>query len=190
MALGFALPFAAGGYWHTMRDSSLRLEWWKNWEMTIGLFGGLGFGTAFWLFNRPAGDPAAPPGRLARRFFRSGLHLSVPSFVVLSGAYEGWCRLQEIEPARAGHLALFVLSVCLPFAIRLWRGDVGPDAQAGCGASLRTAAALLGMIVAAGFLVSVPAEWHLANVVLITLYALYVGAGMLLTSRLWRRERP
>jgi hypothetical protein len=46
------------------------------------------------------------------------------------------------------------------------------------------------MIVGAGYLVSIPTQWQLPNVVLITLYTAYVGASMLLTSALWRRRAP
>jgi hypothetical protein len=43
------------------------------------------------------------------------------------------------------------------------------------------------MIVGAGYLVSVPAQWQLANVVLVTLYTFFVGASVLLTAALSRR---
>lgn len=52
VALGFALPFAVGGYWHTLRELPLKLDWWKNWEMSIGLGGGLTFGGVFWAVHR------------------------------------------------------------------------------------------------------------------------------------------
>lgn len=48
-----AAPFTVGGYWHTFEGPALELPWWKNWEMSIGLGGGLAFGLAFYLFNRP-----------------------------------------------------------------------------------------------------------------------------------------
>jgi hypothetical protein len=46
------------------------------------------------------------------------------------------------------------------------------------------------MIVAAGYSVSIPAEWRPANVVLVTLYTIYVGTSLLLILRLWRRQMP
>lgn len=66
MAFGFAIPFAAGGYWHTLRGADPAIDWWKNWEMTIGLGGGLAFGLAFYLFNRPSEPPRRPALRLER----------------------------------------------------------------------------------------------------------------------------
>ncbi len=184
MALGFAVPFAVGGWWHTMQGSSVQLGWWKNWEMTIGLVGGLAFGVAFWRFNRPAGARATPPGRLGQALARSGLHLSLPSFILLGGAYDGWCELRRIEPTGAAHAWLFAAIVGLPFALRVVRGPGAP--ARGCGVSARAAMALLAMIVAAGFLVSVPALWQLANVVLVGLYIAYIGTSGLLLLRLWR----
>lgn len=53
MSLGFAVPFCVGGYWQTFNGSSINLDWWKYWEMSIGLGGGLAFGLAFYLFNSP-----------------------------------------------------------------------------------------------------------------------------------------
>lgn len=190
LALGFALPFAAGGWWHTMSGSSLQIDWWKNWEMTIGLFGGLTFGAAFWRFNRPGGPRSAALGPIGRTLARSGLHLSLPSFVLLGGAYDGWCRLRSLEATRTGHLWIFLLSVCLPLAIQLWKARNRREASAGaaCGASLETSLALVGLIVAAGYAVSVPPRWQLANVVLVTLYTIFVGASILLAIGLWRRS--
>lgn len=190
MALGFALPFAAGGWWHTMRGSNLQIDWWKNWEMTIGLVGGLAFGAAFWRFNRPAPDRADSPGRLERAWLRTGFHLSLPSFILLGGAYGGWRQLRNTEVTRSGHLWLFLLSVCLPFALRMLTRRGRREAPTGCGASPATSLALVGMIVGAGYLVSIPTKWQLANVVLITLYTAFVGASMLLTTALWRRRAP
>jgi hypothetical protein len=189
MALGFAVPFAAGGYWHTMQDSSLRLGWWKHWEMTIGLVGGLAFGLAFWRFNRPAAQGAAPLGSTARAFFRSGLHLSIPSFILLGGAYEGVCNIRGVEPAATVHLLLFAVCVSVPLMVRPWRRDRDSRAAARCGVSLEASAALLGMIVVAGYLVSIPAEWQLATAVLVVLYTGYVGTSILLASRLWRHRK-
>lgn len=185
MALGFAAPFAAGGWWHTRQGSSLPLDWWKNWEMTIGLVGGLAFGAAFWRFNRPEAPRDERPGSIVQALVRSGLHLSLPSFVLLGGACDGYCRLRAMEAPRAGRLCLFVLTVCVPFVLRL-RQSPRREAAAACGASLGTTLALVGMIVGAGFLVSVPPQWRLAHTVLVALYAFFVGASILLTISLRR----
>jgi hypothetical protein len=190
MAFGFAIPFAAGGWWHTMHGSSLQLDWWKNWEMTIGLVGGLAFGVAFWRFNRPAAPELRPAGRFARALTRSGLHLWLPSFILLGGAYDGRCELSKEETTLTGYLWLFLLSVCLPLALRMWMRDERREASGDCGASLWMLLALVGMIVCAGCLVSVPAQWQLASTVLLALYTVFIGASILLTIALWRRSRP
>ena len=189
MALGFAVPFAVGGWWHTMQGSSLQLGWWKHWEMTIGLVGGLAFGVAFWRFNRPTAQGPAPPGRFARALTRSGLHLWLPSFILLGGAYDGWCQLRKEDATLTGYLWLFLLSVCLPLALRMRRREARREASGDWGASLGTLLALVGMIVCAGYLVSVPAQWQLASAVLVTLYTVFIGASILLTAALRQRRQ-
>jgi len=42
--------------------------------------------------------------------------------------------------------------------------------------------------VAAGYVVSVPPRWQLANVVLVALYTFFVGASILLVIGLWRER--
>lgn len=187
MALGFAVPFAVGGWWHTRQGSSLQIDWWKNWEMTIGLFGGLAFGVAFWRFNRPGSRRADAQGPLERALVRSGLHLWIPSFILLGGAYDGWCRLRSMQATRAGYLWIFVLAVCVPLALSLWSHRGRRDGGPACGASLGTSLALVGLVVGAGCAVSVPPRWRLANIVLVTLYTLFVGASMLLGIALRRQ---
>jgi hypothetical protein len=172
-----------------MHGSSLQLGWWKNWEMTIGLVGGLAFGVAFWRVNRPAALGPRPPGRFSRALTRSGIHLWLPSFILLGGAYDGWCELSKEEATPTGYLWIFLLSVCLPLALRMRRRDARREASGGCGASLGTLLALVGMIVCAGCLVSVPAQWQPASTVLLTLYTVFIGASILLTAALRHRRQ-
>ena len=48
LALGFAIPFVGSAFWHLMYlHSDLALDWWKNWEMSIGLGGGVALGLCF-----------------------------------------------------------------------------------------------------------------------------------------------
>jgi len=53
MGLGFALSFSIFAFWHYGSDINPYIDWWKNWEMSIGFFGGVTFGICFYLFNRP-----------------------------------------------------------------------------------------------------------------------------------------
>ncbi len=54
MGLGFALAFSIFAFWHFGPNfSTLPIDWWKNWEMSIGFCGGATFGICFYLFNRP-----------------------------------------------------------------------------------------------------------------------------------------
>ncbi len=54
MALGFGLAFSIFGFWHLLPNiSDLPIDWWKNWEMSIGLVGGATIGVCYYLYNRP-----------------------------------------------------------------------------------------------------------------------------------------
>ncbi len=54
MGLGFGLAFSIFAFWHFGPSfSTLSIDWWKNWEISIGFFGGLTFAFCFYFFNRP-----------------------------------------------------------------------------------------------------------------------------------------
>ncbi|HNT89186.1 MAG TPA: hypothetical protein PKL84_15095, partial [Candidatus Hydrogenedentes bacterium] len=190
MALGFAIPFTIGGYWQTQPYPEFRIDWWKNWEMTIGLGGGLAFGLAFWLFNRPGDVAPAQPGRFARAFFRSGLFLWFACANVLLGLYDGLCELHSIETSFYGYLALFVLSLLPVFAAWIRRrATATPEtATAPYRLSLRAIIAFQVFLIVSGLLVSIPVHWRFANTFLMIMYAIYIGASLVLIGLLWFRH--
>jgi len=188
MSLGFAVPFAVGGYWHTVHQfSNLNVDWWKNWEMTIGMGGGLAFSMVFFLFNQPTSEPRTAT-RL-ERIFGIGLTMWFGTGVVALGAWEGIIRNHRLEESlEASRTPLFWAYQGIAVLISVWwiwhvsRQSTG-DLQI---AARRPVAvwilfALLALIVAAGTVTSIPPEFRLANKVLLTLYTIYiVTAGFLL----------
>lgn len=191
MALGFAVPFALGGYWQTFKDSGLELSWWKNWEMTIGLGGGLAFGAAFWLFNRPADAVRVTMGARSRAFFRSGIPCVFPSLVIVLGAIDGRCRLHGVTIPPMLIFGAMALGLAVLSAAWVWRatrntGDAAPEEYR---VSFQALAAYIGLIAVAGWVVSIPTEWRLANVVLAALYVIYLGSSALLLAVMRHRFR-
>ncbi len=194
MSLGFAIPFAVGGYWHTVHKiSSLPLDWWKNWEMTIGMGGGLAFGLAFYLFNRP--NPLSPPRATTRleRIFGIGLTMWLAIGIVVQGAYEGLIRIHQWEDsleATRDDLSWVYNTIAtligLYWIYRTLTIDRDELAQRGP-VPLAVLSAVIGLIIIAGYVTSIPPNMRLANQVLLTLYSVYIGASGIL---LWRLCNP
>lgn len=191
VALGFAIPFTVGGYWQTMHESPLRLDWWKNWEMTIGLGGGLSLGLAFWLFNRPADAPRSHLDPMSRALFRSGIPLWLPSIVMLKGAYDGWCEIRSLQPSISGNAVLLIISVLPLLGAWAWRrrSEVSATDVATFHLSIPAIAAFQALIIGLGYLVSIPIEWRLANIFLVTIYACYIVISLILAGILFHRQR-
>ncbi len=191
MALGFALPFTIGAYWHTFQDSPLRIGWWKNWEMSIGLGGGLAFGLAFFLFNQPDGTPAPALGPKSRIFFLTGLPLVFPMIQVFLGAFDGWHQLRDTKPAAAGY-ALFVLlpGLVMPIAAlgAVRRNEASAAPEDFPGLSMPLIAALQAIIILCGILVSIPLKMEPENTVLLTCYAVYLAGSLGAVTMLWKRQ--
>ena len=193
MAAGFAVPFAVGGSWHTLRGVGPDIDWWKNWEMSIGLGGGLAFGLAFYLFNRP-GAPPRPVTPLEHLL--AGAVLWFAAGTVVFGAYDGVTRLHAVDaslvPARDAAFWIFqALAAC---AFLFWTVRAfSTRAQARAGASppvpLFFLGLMLAVIVLAGYLTSIPGELLLADRVLLTLYTVYLAASLGLFLALSRRRR-
>lgn len=179
MSLGFAVPFAVGGVWHALGEkSSLSIDWWKNWEMTIGLGGGAAIGLAFALFNRPLGEAAWEDGIWTRRVFATGLALWFCSLPVLQGAYDGLGQIWQYEPRYAGY-GLIILLAALPWVIRWMKRDpAAPDPYPGEGAGLL----LFGLILLCGYAVSLPASaselQRLGLILRLVLYSLCLAAAL------------
>jgi hypothetical protein len=180
MALGFAIPFTVGGIWQTMHESGLRIDWWKNWEMTIGLGGGLAFGLAFYLFNRPGEGRPAGLGPKSRAFFRTGFPVWLPLALIVQSAYSGWTQMYDIERSATVRYILLVMSIC-PFLGTWLVGKIrGFDEEDGpYWLSLPAICVLQVLLVSAGYLVSKPPELAFANKVLLSLYTIYIALSLM-----------
>ncbi|HOK89060.1 MAG TPA: hypothetical protein PK379_03460 [Candidatus Hydrogenedentes bacterium] len=168
MALGFAVPFAVGGIWHAVGEgSAIPIDWWKNWEMSIGLGGGMAIGLAFVLFNRPLAGTAWEDGPWTRGLFATGLAPWFCSLPVLQGAYDGLGQLWGYEPGYAGYLALALLAA-MPWLAR-WMKKHPENGYPGEIACLL----LLGLIVLCGYAVTLPPPGKMIRPATSFLLALY-----------------
>lgn len=190
VALGFAVPFTLGGYWQTRPYPEFEIDWWKNWEMTIGLGGGLSLGLAFWLFNRPGDKHTLPLGWKGRAFFRSDLILCFACANVLQGAYEGWCEIHKVAPLMNGYalLALTTFLFVLAARLRRWYCESPEASAARYRLSTRAIIAFQVFIIATGWLVTIPAEWRFGNTFLVIMYTGYIGVSLLLLGLLYHRR--
>ncbi len=196
MALGFAIPFAVGGYWHTMYGSELRIDWWKNWEMTIGMGGGLAFGLAFYLFNQ-ADDAAVPhtPTRL-ERIFGIGLPLWLAGSMVVLGAIKGFMKvrghgetLDAIQGTATLVVAVTALLLYVAWIVRtMTLEQESLDDADSTPMSMRVLVGVVAVIIVSGYATSIPPEIKLANGFLLTAYSLYLGISALLFGILWSRR--
>lgn len=192
MSLGFAIPFSVGGYWHTLNDSALQISWWKNWEMSIGLGGGLAFGLAFYLFNRPDFTMTPRTTTIGELLAGAGIPMGIGVVQILTGGYDGFRRLHDLpwpelpdasEAIVLGGIALTGL------AFLLWsRWQISPDdSQPGPSIPWWILMEPIDLIVIVGFLISIPKEMKLANTVLLVLYTVYIALSAVLFSFLLYR---
>lgn len=186
MALGFAVPFCVGGIWHTFQGSGLNLGWWKHWEMSIGLGGGLAFGLAFWIFNRP-GDAPRPvvasrsrAAEIAEGFFSTDAPLWIVLVNNVYGAVKGRLKLHEIDLPDGAVILLIVVGVglCTWTMFLRTRGERLVDLlPTGNRLPLGTFFLVQGSILFGALMVSVPPEMNLGNVVILSAYTFYVVAS-------------
>jgi len=180
LALGFAIPFTVGGYWHTLNESGLQIDWWKNWEMSIGLGGGLAFGLAFRLFNRPLPGITSPAVSSKEMLFGGGLPLWLVSVVTVAGACNGFSNIHGLEGTVCNGVPLclvFLLPAGLGFAWWIYR-ELRKNGNAIIPASLLATTLIL--IILAGYLVSTPLPLQPAHKVLLMAYTFYISMSLLL----------
>lgn len=120
MSLGFAIPFCVGGYWQTFQGSELKLDWWKYWEMSIGLGGGLALGLAFYWFNTPGSHATTV---FSNRDYLLGAAFPIWIGVVrtLINSFDGILRLhgfdQIVIDYRTSVLVACLIPITMLFAI-------------------------------------------------------------------------
>ncbi|MFP4502839.1 MAG: hypothetical protein ACLFTT_17740 [Candidatus Hydrogenedentota bacterium] len=197
MGLGFAIPFSVGGLWHAARGSSWDLPFWKFWEMSIGGGGGLAFGLAFYLFNRPV--PDAPPHRVTwnERIWPVAVVVSLAVTITVTNAYAGFINLHGLEwPAGVRVLITLGCLFAVEAAFTLWfvrtRMFLNDERSLHSGALMPgwIPLAVLALIVVAGYLVSVPGELQHKNWVLLPLYTLYIVVSIAVAGVLAARRPP
>ena len=173
MAIGFALPFAVGGLWQTLNGAALKIDYWKNWEMSIGLGGGVAFSLAFYFFNQPQ------PEKVRHEY---GIWpvlsiLGLATAVILNSALHGVAKIHALSLSSLqltlGLVGAIALSILLCFL--LWRKLRSALAQQknpwGSGGLFLV---LQGLLLLCGYAVSVHFSWQLGTTLLLVLYSIYL----------------
>lgn len=178
MALGFAIPFSAGGYWQTLHDTGPGIDWWKQWEMSIGLGGGLALGLAFYLFNKPISKSTTRQVSAREMVWGGGLPLWLAGCVVFMGACEGLLDMHHPEwmyPVRGVATLVYMIGtgLCLVWWSNRMRKGSGSVVLPGW-----ILVCALVLIVLSGYAVSTPLPLLFANKVLLSLYTFYLGASL------------
>lgn len=189
MALGFGVFFALGGYWHTFHGTGLRIDWWKNWEMSIGLGGGLTFGLVFLLFNQPDYRKNSRVISTTELVLGAGLPVWLGGMLNVLGGCEGFLDIHF--PSRSVPQATLIFSVFIMFTgltFLWWILQVIKTKHNGHIPGLVLIAVLV-MIILLGYLVSTPLPLQLANKVLLAAYTSYIGMSLLLFILIWRNRK-
>lgn len=206
MALGFAIPFTIGGYWHTFVTTAWPIDWWKNWEMTIGLGGGLAMGLAFYTFRNLGAEASHEIARETlsdhrSRSWRDGLTASLiggglPIWFAASrsirNGIRGWAEQHGFESEVLPYLVWPSIVGCIPDLLllaaiavtmrRYLRGRSESPIPDGL------IAAILGLFVVLGYAVTLRWPMTVNKWVLITAYTTAIVASLLAYRTLWRRR--
>lgn len=180
MALGFAVPFAIGGYWHTFHGAPLKIDWWKNWEMTIGLGGGLAFGLAFYLFNQPQPHTGVHHTPIAEWVWGVAFPLWLWTCLIVSNAYEGFVQIHGFSwPSNVRVVVGIAYAIPAVFVLIWWLHRLTKE-NADRAAPPWMLALAIGIIIVAGYMVSLPVPIPFNSLVLIVLYTIYLGVSAML----------
>jgi len=184
LSLGFAVSFAVGGIWHTFHGSGLALGWWKNWEMSIGLGGGIAYGLVFWRFNRPELTEARLLPRFRERLWGAALPLWIVSGFIVANVWQGLVNLHGFEWSTT-HRIVVTLIYLTPATMLLVRW-------------LRSGAShlpswippnVLLLILLAGYIVSLPATLSMKQYVLLLIYTICLAVSAELYGLFFMRHR-
>jgi len=174
VACGFALSFAIGGYFHTFHGTDSAVDWWKAWEMSIGLGGGATLGLVFLLFNAPDGGPAHEAPSLKERFFGAAFPIWFVTADVLGNAWDGFAEPRALE-AMPDILQLiyfgFLAAAAIYFGFWLKEDEDLP---------LWVPGAVLAIIVISGYIATIPAAPNPASNALMLIYGGSITASVAL----------
>ncbi len=173
LSLGFAISFAVGGYWHTFHGSALALGWWKNWEMSVGLGGGIAYGLVFWLFNTPALSEARPLPRFRERFWGAAFPLWLVTGSIVANVWQGLINLHGFEWSTT-HRIVVTLIYLAPFTALLaqWLRKGAAKLPAWMPPNV------LLLILLAGYIVSLPPTLSMKQYVLLLVYTICVAVSI------------
>lgn len=173
LGLGFALSFALGGYWHTFHGHPLGLDWWKHWEMTIGLGGGIALAVVFHWHNQPAATPIRPAPSNAERVWGAAIPIGLVTGGIVANTWQGVVNLHGLDWSGEYRVALTLLHLVAATAILLaWLRSGAPTLPRWI------IGAILGLIVLAGYLVSVPGAYSLNLYALVAIYSVCVAGSL------------
>ncbi len=185
MSLGFAVSFSVGGYWHTFHGSGLALGWWKNWEMSIGLGGGVAYGLVFLLFNRPTLASARPRPSNTERFWGAGFPLWFVLGSIVANTWQGVVNLHGFEwttTCRVATTLAFLVPAAAPLFFWMRKGDDVLPRWAPMNA--------LALIIVAGYIVSLPPALSLKQYVLLALYTGFILVSVELFALVFCSKQP
>lgn len=164
LALGFALSFSIGGIWQVNYVREVPpLDWWKFWELSIGLGGGLTLAFIFFYFNRPDFDSPPRPVSTWEKSISGNVLICLGTATVLANGLDGWSRLHgvSINSAPVQIATLIVAGLLYVFSLRSQGAEIMPR---------WLPRAAVGSIILSGFAVSIPPELKLADGVLLSIY--------------------
>ncbi|MGQ4872662.1 MAG: hypothetical protein ACP6IY_01170 [Promethearchaeia archaeon] len=119
MGIGFGLAFSIFSFWHLFSGfSDLPLDWWKNWEMSIGFFGGATIAICFYLYNRPFEDDKISLIRIqpyskyrkAEKIIGINLAITIALGWAIIGAISGVVEQQNLGES-------LIISIGIPLAL-------------------------------------------------------------------------
>ncbi len=179
MALGFALSFSVGAVWQTMHGSELQLDWWKNWEMSVGLGGGLTLGLVFYLFNKPVAAVPQPVTR-KERIWGAGFPIWFASGLTLMNAYKGFVVVHNLDwPVSVRVVVSIIIAIPLTAALA-WFVHGAYRNPGALPLPLWVCGAVQLILIVAGYVVSVNIPIRPWNTLLLALYTGYIGVSALM----------
>jgi hypothetical protein len=171
---GFALSFTVGGYFHTFHGTEASVDWWKAWEMSIGLGGGAALGLVFLLFNVPETGPAHDDPSRKERFFGGAFPIWFVTADVLGNAWDGVAELRGYE-TMPGVVQLLYFA-CLAASAAYFAFWLRDDEDL----PLWVPAIVLALVTVCGYAVTIPPESNPVSTTLMLAYSLSVSAGVAL----------
>jgi len=197
MALGFAIPFTIGAYWHTWVTTPWPIDWWKNWEMTIGLGGGLAMGLAFYLFRNLVVGSSHDPSRdesparemgidrdgLAAALIGGGVPIWFAASRSIRNGIRGWAEAHGIDEAVLPYLAWPSWVGCVPDLLIVVALGIGVRSylrgRSASPISDGLIGLILGLMVLLGFAVTLRWPMTINQWVLVTTYSTAIVTSLL-----------